>query len=50
MRRWRPAFPTGHGLGLRRTALHRLMVDRAAEAGVRMCWGARVTGHRARKA
>lgn len=37
-------FPKGHGLGLRRTALHRIMADRAAEAGVRLAWGARVTG------
>jgi flavin-dependent dehydrogenase len=37
-------FPKGHGLGLRRTTLHGLMVDRAAEAGVRVVWGARVTG------
>jgi flavin-dependent dehydrogenase len=37
-------FPKGHGLGLRRTTLHRIMVDRAAEAGVRLAWGARVTG------
>jgi len=38
------AFPRGHGLGLRRTALHRLMVDHAASAGVRFAWGARVAG------
>jgi flavin-dependent dehydrogenase len=37
-------FPRGHGLGLRRTALHQHMVDRAAEAGVRLAWGARITG------
>jgi flavin-dependent dehydrogenase len=37
-------FPKGHGLGLRRTTLHRMMVERAAEAGVRVAWGARVTG------
>jgi flavin-dependent dehydrogenase len=37
-------FPHGYGLGLRRTTLHRLMVDRAADAGVRMVWGARITG------
>jgi flavin-dependent dehydrogenase len=37
-------FPQGHGLGLRRTALHELMVDRAAAAGVRLLWDARVTG------
>ena len=33
-------FPTGRGLGIRRTALHQLMVDHAAAAGVRMIWGA----------
>ena len=38
------AFPNGHGLGLRRTALHRLMVDRAIDAGVRLAWGVRVSG------
>ncbi len=37
-------FPNGFGLGLRRTALHRLMVDRANEAGVRLVWDARITG------
>ncbi len=37
-------FPQGHGLGLRRTALHQLMVEQAAAAGVRMAWGVRVTG------
>jgi flavin-dependent dehydrogenase len=38
------AFPTGFGLGLRRTTLHQLMVDRAAGVGVRLLWGARVLG------
>ena len=38
------AFPRGFGLGLRRTTLHQLMVDRAAQAGVRLLWGARITG------
>lgn len=38
------AFPKGRGFGLRRTALHRIMVDRALEAGVRLVWGVRVTG------
>jgi flavin-dependent dehydrogenase len=37
-------FPRGHGLGLRRTVLHSMMVDRAAGAGVGVAWGARVTG------
>jgi len=38
------AFPTGHGLGLRRTALHQLMVEHAADAGVNLAWGVRITG------
>jgi flavin-dependent dehydrogenase len=38
------AFPTGFGLGLRRTTLHQMMVDRAAEAGVRLLWGAHIAG------
>jgi len=37
-------FPQGVGFGMRRTALHELMVERAAEAGVRLMWGASVTG------
>ncbi len=37
-------FPNGHGLGLRRTALHQLMVDQAIDAGVRLAWGVRVSG------
>jgi flavin-dependent dehydrogenase len=35
-------FPGGSGLGLRRTILHQMMMDRAADLGVRMQWGARV--------
>jgi menaquinone-9 beta-reductase len=38
------AFPTGHGLGLRRTALHLVLAGHAATAGVRLLWRARVTG------
>ena len=38
------SFPSGCGLGVRRTALHQLLVDRAAEAGVLFLWGARVNG------
>jgi flavin-dependent dehydrogenase len=38
------AFPNGHGLGMRRTALHRLMVNQAIDAGVRLAWGVRVSG------
>ncbi|HXK07505.1 MAG TPA: FAD-dependent monooxygenase [Verrucomicrobiae bacterium] len=37
-------FPHGSGRGLRRTLLHAAMVDRAAQSGVRMAWGARVHG------
>jgi len=39
-------FPSGAGLGLRRTTLHSLMAQRAAEAGGSMVWGARVSGIR----
>ena len=35
-------FPSGVGLGVRRTTLHSLMADRAAQAGVRIEWGTRV--------
>jgi len=37
-------FPHGAGLGVRRTALHQVLLDRAADAGVRMLWGVRVSG------
>lgn len=37
-------FVRGHGLGIRRTALHQALIDRAAETGVTMIWGTRVTG------
>jgi flavin-dependent dehydrogenase len=37
-------FPNGQGLGLRRTALHQLMVDQAIEAGVRLAWGVNISG------
>jgi len=37
-------FPEGHALGVRRTVLHSKMVDAAAAAGVRMLWGAPVSG------
>lgn len=33
-------FPNGHGMGVRRTLLHRLMSDRAADTGVRTFWNA----------
>ncbi len=35
-------FPNGGGVGIRRTALHQILVDRAREAGVTMLWGTRV--------
>jgi menaquinone-9 beta-reductase len=37
-------FPQGVGFGIRRTALHELMVERAAQAGVRLLWGTSVSG------
>lgn len=37
-------FPAGTGLGIRRIALHRLMASRAADCGVHLAWGTRVTG------
>ena len=38
------SFPHGTGLGMRRTDLHSMMAAHAAEAGVEMRWGARVSG------
>ncbi len=37
-------FPSGYGLGLRRTALHRHMVEQAGRAGVDMLWSTPVSG------
>jgi menaquinone-9 beta-reductase len=37
-------FPEGQAVGIRRTRLHEILIDRAAELGVSMRWGARVTG------
>ena len=37
-------FPRGFALGVRRTNLHRVMVEQAERAGVRLCWGTVVTG------
>jgi 2-polyprenyl-6-methoxyphenol hydroxylase-like FAD-dependent oxidoreductase len=37
-------FPTHAGLGIRRTQLHRILVESAAAAGVRMRWGSVVNG------
>jgi len=36
-------FPSGHGVALRRTALHSLLLDRATELGVEFRWRTRVT-------
>jgi menaquinone-9 beta-reductase len=36
-------IPRGQALGLRRTALHQLLIDRATETGVSLLWGARVS-------
>ena len=38
------SFPTGHGLGIRRTRLHSLMIDRAMSVGVNLLWQTVVTG------
>jgi menaquinone-9 beta-reductase len=37
-------IPNGRGLGLRRTTLHQLLIDRATRIGVSFLWGARVSG------
>jgi flavin-dependent dehydrogenase len=37
------AFTRGHGLGIRRTTLHQVLVERAAAAGVQLFWRTRVT-------
>ncbi len=37
-------FPRGTALGIRRTHLHRVLLDHAAGSGVRMLWQAAVTG------
>ena len=38
------AFPRGPAYGIRRTHLHRIMVDHAAESGVHLLWQTAVTG------
>ena len=38
------AFIDSYGLGIRRTILHKALVERAVEAGVQCLWGERVTG------
>ena len=37
-------FPEGQGVGIRRTRLHEILIDRARETGVSMLWGTRVNG------
>ena len=37
-------FPSTSGLGIRRTALHSILIDHAERAGVRFLWQAPVTG------
>ncbi len=37
-------FPRGTAFGMRRTILHKLLLDRAAAVGVSFLWGARVAG------
>jgi flavin-dependent dehydrogenase len=37
------SFQSGYGLGLRRTRLHQLLVDRASQLGVRLLWGNHLT-------
>jgi flavin-dependent dehydrogenase len=41
------AFPDGSALGVRRTVLHRIMIEQAERVGVRFLWRAVVTGLRA---
>ena len=38
------SFPNGSGIGVRRTALHRLMIARAEAAGIDLLWQTPVTG------
>jgi len=37
-------FPAGYGLAVRRTSLHRLMIECAAQMGAELRWGAVATG------
>jgi menaquinone-9 beta-reductase len=37
-------FPEGQAVGIRRTRLHEILIQRAQEAGVSMLWGTRVNG------
>ena len=38
------SFPAGVGYGIRRTLLHQWLVERAADCGVSLHWGRRITG------
>jgi menaquinone-9 beta-reductase len=38
------AFPQGSGIGIRRTALHRVLIEHATAAGIPCRWGAHVDG------
>jgi menaquinone-9 beta-reductase len=38
------SFPAGHGIGVRRPVLHRVMVERAEAVGVNFLWRTPVTG------
>lgn len=38
------SFPNGSALGVRRTTLHRIMIEHAEKAGVDLRWGVHVTG------
>jgi flavin-dependent dehydrogenase len=38
------SFPNRPAIGIRRTRLHELLLDRASEVGVTMLWGTRVNG------
>jgi flavin-dependent dehydrogenase len=37
-------FPNGSGIGIRRTHLHQVLIDRAVETGVSLLWGTSVKG------
>ena len=43
-------MPRGRALGLRRTILHQLLIERAEECGVELFWGARVSDFEANAA
>jgi flavin-dependent dehydrogenase len=38
------AFPDGQAIGIRRTRLHEVLIERAHQVGVKMLWGTRVNG------